>query len=437
MLKKASLALIINFTGVVLAYPLHGLLTHSFGAAGYGQIALFMVWTGLLRIPLLMGLDKAVLKTISIQVSRRAFVATGRTIRIGLFSLLINLLAMLALSYLVIRIVPGLPVLFQDHWLVMIGVTFLSALMFLLTQLMRAFGSVGLALMPQRILQPVILLLGLVTLLGLFRFRPLPQDYFYWYLIVVGTLDLLMTGYVLRLWFQQDRTNRSEEGEPVETVTYPSLMSLAVPLSMTSAMYVLYTQTDIVLLGFMRPPAAVGVYRIAALVSQVVGLPLTAVIYYLGPHVATLFANKQHAELQRLISRACCIVSLSAVPAAIMFSLFSIPIMDLFGPGFRRGAAVLVILCAGQAINSVAGPASNLLNMTGHERITVLVLALSNVLNVVLNIIGIHYFGIVGAAIATALSTTCWNVAMVFMVRKKLHMSTLRWWRDPVGVLIS
>jgi len=75
--------------------------------------------------------------------------------------------------------------------------------------------------------------------------------------------------------------------------------------------------------------------------------------------------------------------------------------------------------------------------MTGHERITVLVLALSNVLNVVLNIIGIHYFGIVGAAIATALSTTCWNVAMVFMVRKKLHMSTLRWWRDPVGVLIS
>ena len=61
-----------------------------------------------------------------------------------------------------------------------------------------------------------------------------------------------------------------------------------------------------------------------------------------------------------------------------------------------------------------------LLNMTGHERDTALVVGMSAVANIALNLLLIPRLGLEGAAIATALGTLAWNVLLSYFVYKRL-----------------
>ena len=66
------------------------------------------------------------------------------------------------------------------------------------------------------------------------------------------------------------------------------------------------------------------------------------------------------------------------------------------------------------------GPVGLLLNMTGHERETAKGVAISAVLNMVLNFLLIPRWGITGAAVATTVSMIAWNLLLAWQVNTKL-----------------
>jgi len=76
-------------------------------------------------------------------------------------------------------------------------------------------------------------------------------------------------------------------------------------------------------------------------------------------------------------------------------------------------------------VNSAAGSVGMLLNMTRYERDTAKGLAVSAILNVVLNLLLIPLLGIIGAAIATAVSLITWKVLLWWVVRWRLGINSL------------
>ena len=66
------------------------------------------------------------------------------------------------------------------------------------------------------------------------------------------------------------------------------------------------------------------------------------------------------------------------------------------------------------------GSAGVLLNMSGKEKIVMNILLFSALLNVILNAILIPLYGINGAAIGTAISTSIWHILQSLMVYKSL-----------------
>jgi O-antigen/teichoic acid export membrane protein len=60
------------------------------------------------------------------------------------------------------------------------------------------------------------------------------------------------------------------------------------------------------------------------------------------------------------------------------------------------------------------------MTMTNYQNQAAGVMAVSALVNVILNVVGIHVFGILGAAIATALSMALWNIWLYSLVVKKL-----------------
>jgi O-antigen/teichoic acid export membrane protein len=99
--------------------------------------------------------------------------------------------------------------------------------------------------------------------------------------------------------------------------------------------------------------------------------------------------------------------------------------MGLYGPGFERGATVLVILCAGQFFNAATGAVAYLLMMTGHERLVRNNLAFWALVNIGLGLFLIPKFGMAGAAAVTAFVVGGQNLTAVALVRRKLGILLL------------
>jgi hypothetical protein len=114
----------------------------------------------------------------------------------------------------------------------------------------------------------------------------------------------------------------------------------------------------------------------------------------------------------------------AALAAAAAAVLFGAEILTLFGPTFSAGHTALVILVFGHLVRAGTGLVGDLLGLTGHQKLNAWVLALSAVLNVILNALLIPRYGIAGAAAATAVSMAFWNVGLWLLGRRKLGVDT-------------
>jgi O-antigen/teichoic acid export membrane protein len=108
-----------------------------------------------------------------------------------------------------------------------------------------------------------------------------------------------------------------------------------------------------------------------------------------------------------------------ALAIAVIFAAFGPFVLGLFGPGFERGYAALLILTLGQLVSAFVGPVVNLLNMTGHQAVTARVLTASATLAVVAGLLLTQAWGAIGTAVAFSAATLLWNARLaVFLVRK-------------------
>jgi len=71
-------------------------------------------------------------------------------------------------------------------------------------------------------------------------------------------------------------------------------------------------------------------------------------------------------------------------------------------------------------VNAATGSVGNLLTMSGHERDAARGFVFAAVLNLVLNVLLIPAYGIVGAAVAAAISLISWNLILAALVYRRL-----------------
>jgi len=200
----------------------------------------------------------------------------------------------------------------------------------------------------------------------------------------------------------------------------------ALPLALVDGMILINNQASIIVLGFFVADAEIGIYRVAAQVSTLASFGLDAVNLVVAPRFAALYAKGDMRELQRLVTASARVILAMNVGITLGYILLGQLFLRLvFGPAYLGAYIPLLILLAGQAVNSAAGSVGMLLNMTQYERDTAKGLVLSAILNVVLNLLLIPLLGIVGAAIATAVSLIMWKVLLWWVVRKRLGINSL------------
>lgn len=187
---------------------------------------------------------------------------------------------------------------------------------------------------------------------------------------------------------------------------------------------VLNARIDILLLGALRSNHDVGVYNVVLKLSELGNFFLVIVNFIVAPMVAALYKKGAMAQLQKIVTRSAQVVLATTLPLLIGFIVFRKPLLLLFGAQFLNGQQAFVILCLGQLLNILFGSVGTLLLMSGHQKFSILSLAISLVVNVLLNILLTPRYGTTGTAIASATGIGLWNLLMYFFARTKLKIRT-------------
>lgn len=281
--------------------------------------------------------------------------------------------------------------------------------------LVRAFGGVVSALLPERVARDGLLL----TLLGGAAFSGHWTLDAQFAMMAVVTSSAVTAGLVyltaMKLW---PAGLRNTEASYIGRLWW----SAVPPTMLITGLDVFISRTGVMLLGWTDQVHEAGIFALGINVALLVGLSSVAVSTMFSPTAADLHARKDHQSLQRLFSRAAVLSSSGALALAVPLALIVEPLLAWFGKDFAAGAPIARILIMGYLCSAICGPQLNLLTMTGHEWAAATAMVSGAVTNVAACMVGIALDGSTGAAVGFTLALVVWNMAMAIYIRKRLNI---------------
>jgi O-antigen/teichoic acid export membrane protein len=185
----------------------------------------------------------------------------------------------------------------------------------------------------------------------------------------------------------------------------------------------LMAQVDKIALGFYLDARSVGIYSVAAAVVAYETLILNSVNQVFSPIIADLHSRGDNEMLGRLYQSLTKWVFGLTLPLAVTVMVYAHPILRMFGHDFEAGWPILIIGTIGQLVNCGVGSVGLLLLMSGNERRLLRVQTAMTAVMVAGSIVFIPLWGIVGAAVASAVTNVGLNSGNLLGVRKTLGLS--------------
>lgn len=414
------LVAIVKIAGAGLAFLFHVIMARLIGGEEYGVFSYCLSVALLLAIPAKMGFDTGTLRFLpALTVGEPGLVSSfirfsGIVVLVA--SLAVSVIALLSLIYMV-EIAPSV----MSGLLVVIVLLPLRSSWDLCRARLQAYGKLGFALAPALIALPV---LTTIIIYQLDLVAPVDASIA---LGVQGAVTFVLYVFCLS---QLPRTTTSSvaKSDVARSAIQRGWLRTSALLCLTSSVQIIYGQSDILVLGTLLSPSEVGGYAAAAKVAVLAAFGLEIVNFRYAPLIAKAYASGPEA-LQEIITTAVRRVLLFTIPASLFVFIMADKILLLFGSEFSSEVALpLRILIVGQLVNALSGPVGFVCSMTRLEADLFRVSVASMILNVVANIILISYYGVIGAAIATAFSMAMRNIVLMFVVEMKLGVS-MRFWR--------
>lgn len=278
------------------------------------------------------------------------------------------------------------------------------------TSLLRGFDNAVVAQLPEQIIRPVIWLVLLLFTSEMMDLSPTSVMYFHCLSFSIA----FIVGHIL----YKNRTPTSV----VSTVDYKKEVWLKemLPFTVIAGVQVLNSQLDVLMIGFMLDASGVGRYQVVLQIVKLVSFPLVLINFILAPKIAKWFSSGDKEEIRFFLKKITkLVVSLSFIISVFFIIFGEFFIVNIFGKEYVSSYSALIILVLGQLVNSFIGPVGLLLTMSGHEKSVATGMFLSLLINGILNLNLIPYYGINGAAASTAATLAFWNIYMAKELWKK------------------
>ncbi|HYI22207.1 MAG TPA: oligosaccharide flippase family protein, partial [Candidatus Limnocylindrales bacterium] len=387
--------------------------------AEFGIYSWVVATVMLLMVPVILGLDRLIVRDVAVFVGRGAHGLVRGLLRT---SSLVVLGTCTAVGLLVVAVllVGGSQVDPSTAAALAIGIIALPAMAYgrIAQSVLMGFHQVVLGQLPDLLLRPL-LLLGVVGLVVVVSGVPLEAP------TAVAAYTVSAVAIALVALVLMRRTMRARLQPAAPEYEWRRWLTAAAALTLLSGAFVVHSQTGVVLLGVLDSPESAGLYAVAQRGALLVAFPLLALNAALAPTAARLWSTRHVDELQRLVTAGTRGVLLGALPIAIIFIVFGSQLLGfVFGQPFSAAGVALAILCVGQLANTATGSVATLLIMSGNQALAAVGMGLGMLANVVLAVLLIPTLGVAGAAIAAATGLIVSNLIHVILARRTLGIDT-------------
>ena len=207
-------------------------------------------------------------------------------------------------------------------------------------------------------------------------------------------------------------------------ISYNNILKRSGPMAISAITYLLMQSVDIILLSKFTSFDRVAFYSVAIKLTTIISLVLASVNTVYAPTFAEWYNRKNFNGLRSGIKKSTQLIFLLTFPAILVVFLFSNRILGFFGTDYMIAQSSLIVLLIGQAVNALCGSAGVYMNMTGKQVVFQRILLVAFAINITLNLILIPIYDILGAAIATSVSTIFWNVVTTAYIYRKDNVKT-------------
>lgn len=267
--------------------------------------------------------------------------------------------------------------------------------------------------------QQLITLLILLFFLGagLLKYYPI-----IFYASAISFALIFTTIYLLRVLRRIN--SKSKVRLVASQLDFRSHLLISIPMIFSTFIQMLNGRIDTLMIGIFEDTGTIGIYSAAFKITMIINFVLTSLKTIATPKISELFWAKKIHELKSLIYKVSVLIFIFSLPVCILLVMFAEPILVFIDADFDQGTVPLIILAFSQLINSFCGLVAVFLNMTGDQVYFTKLIAISTLVNVILNYVLIPEYGMTGAAIATFVSIAIWNIAGAYRIFRKHSIYT-------------
>ena len=418
LFKKGGLSFLIRIGGQVMGFLLTLIIAHYFGAKGLGDYVLSIVVLRIFTLFSKLGMDTFSIRFIasfakqekwkSIQLFR------NKIIRLLSITSLIFSLLMYCFSEDIASLVNAK----AEH--VRLNAFFVLPLAFFMLhyQSLRGLKKIAEFSFFYRMAQATFSIISIFIITQFIVDGNVPV---YAYLSSLGIVSLLA---FIVFFNSYNKIKRISDDEQIEELKYSEILKVSIPLMFAQCVQFIMAWTDKLMLGNMMGAEEVGIYFTAFKLSMFASIALMAINSIASPKFAELYGKKDFDGLKKVAHQSSKMIFLATLPLVLLFFAFPEFLLGLFGEEFKVGVKAFVFLSFGKLISSLSGSVGNILQMTGKQIIFMNILFVGAIVNVLLNFLLIPKFGINGAALASMISLSMWNLIMVYFVKREFGFYT-------------
>jgi O-antigen/teichoic acid export membrane protein len=400
--------------GFGLTYFAQLLIARMVGVDTYGVYAYVLAWIVVLAYFSTLGFDVGLLRFVPAYEAERAWPLLQGVIQYAQRRVAFVGFTLIFIGICVVEAWTSSPET-RNTFLAGFALVPILALVRIRCSVVRAFGGVASALVPDRVTRDgtLIGLLAVATsILGWTTDAPI---------IMMATLISSALGFFIAgVAIRRHRPPAVIDVMPVYDAA--AWRRAAVPLLILGATETLMNRTGVILLGWIADTKSAGIYSLAFNIALVVTLPRIAVNTLFAPVISDLYARRDKETMQALITRSASWTFWAGICIATALFLLAKPLLAWFGTGYDAGVPALRILIISQVMAASAGSQLYVMTMTGHERSAAVLLVASAMFNASAIALLISKLALTGAAIGAALSLVVWNAAMALFLWRRLSL---------------
>ena len=417
--KKGGASFFIRIGGQIMGFLMSFFIAHIYGAQVLGNFLLAFIVLRIFALIAKLGIDTSSVRFIASFVNQNKWKSIKLFRKKILILITITSVISSAIMYFFANSIGDL-IDVEVYYIQLVSFFVLPMTFFMLHyQSLRGLKKIAEFSFFYRMSQATFTIVSIFIISIFIQNNNVPVYAYLTSLCIVSILSVI----TYQFWFSKKAVLDLEEN--IENLTIKKILKISVPLMLAQSVQFIMAWTDKLMIGNMISAESVAIYGVAFRFSMGVSITLMAVNSIASPKFAEKFADDNIKGMGKIAIQSAKLIFWTTIPLAAILFIFPKFFMGLYGTEFLIGFEALRWLVIGRVVNAFSGSVGNLMQMSDQQNMYMKILIIGSVINIMLNYYLIPIYGINGAAFASLISLSFWNLSMVYVVKRKFGFLTI------------